>query len=242
MRTKKTKIVQAGNYQYHVIDDKWHCVSKNLSEGGWEIKQQGFMIANCLPGKIILDIGAQLGAHSIPLSAHCQRLVAFEPNPFFFGLLEKNIEINKIKNIIALQKGLSSKSGVTSFDENENFLWRNPSKEGDNNIQLVSGDQELKRLGIQLDSIGLIKLDAEGFEDKVLKGLEETIFLSEPIIYLEIHLPIATRDYDNFKDCKKNTIDIMQRYGYYVFKNMDSNYENINAFWRKNENNSTNSS
>ena len=40
---------------------------------------------------------------------------------------------------------------------------------------------------MQLNNIGFIKIDVEGFEYKVLQGFENTIINNKPVIFIEIH-------------------------------------------------------
>lgn len=60
--------------------------------------------------RIIVDIGAGFGDFSILTAKKFPqaRIFAFEPDPFYFNLLRDNIRLNKVRNIIAYKKAITS--------------------------------------------------------------------------------------------------------------------------------------
>ncbi|MCI2810078.1 FkbM family methyltransferase [Eoetvoesiella caeni] len=59
--------------------------------------------------RTVLDIGANIGNHSLAFSQLCARLLAFEPSTRAFEILKKNVDDNNLRNIRALNFGLSNK-------------------------------------------------------------------------------------------------------------------------------------
>lgn len=140
---------------------------------------------------IVLDIGANIGTYSIPLAkSHSDKFFcAFEPLPFIYQQLYKNIQINNLSNIKAFEFALSNDSGITVVER----LPYNCGNIGGNSLdkkistmrvreylkitpKLVPELIEMKKLDdLKISGINMIKIDVEGFELQVLQGAVETI-------------------------------------------------------------------
>jgi FkbM family methyltransferase len=141
----------------------------------------------------VLDIGANVGHHSLFMSQFSRKVLAVEP---FFEcrkqIFEK-IKRNSLKNIdvceFAFSNDISKKTyykpsntttnkGTGSFipDFNDNLV-----KFED--IDLVPGDKYCEEMYI--NDIGFIKIDVEGYELNVIKGLFNIINKYKPIVFME---------------------------------------------------------
>ena len=145
------------------------------------------------PKAIFMDIGANVGHHSLFLSKFASQILAFEPYPKVNMQFKQQIAHNKISNIQIFETGLSDRretlnyyaptgnnEGIGSFDESS--IGKGNTSYG--KLELQEGDQV-----IESDSwkdIKLIKIDVEGFEKKVIKGLSRTIEEERPVIVCEI--------------------------------------------------------
>ena len=145
------------------------------------------------PKAIFMDIGANVGHHSIFLSKFASQVLAFEPYPKVNMQFKQQIAHNNISNIQIFETGLSDRretlnyyaptgnnEGIGSFDESS--IGKGNKSYGQ--LDLQEGDQV-----IESDSwkdIKLIKIDVEGFEKKVIKGLSRTIEEERPVIVCEI--------------------------------------------------------
>ena len=60
--------------------------------------------------KVIVDIGAGFGDFAILVSKRhpLAKIFAFEPDPFYFGLLKENIKLNKARNIFPFKESIFS--------------------------------------------------------------------------------------------------------------------------------------
>lgn len=133
---------------------------------------------------IIFDVGANVGSWSLMFSNLFpkSKIYSFEVLPSTFEILLENTKSNT--NIIVENIGLSDKeekliaysqnnaSGLTTLVENfsENFHGKNINK---TEVKVMKGSDYAKKNNI--DKIDFIKIDVEGYEDKVLKGLESLI-------------------------------------------------------------------
>lgn len=133
----------------------------------------------------IIDIGANIGSHSIywAIERNAAKIYSFEPLPSTFEILKKNIELNHLEEkIIAYNFGLSdkkSKAMIQSYDHN-NIGSTSFKKDKNGLFQL----RTLDSLKIK-DKIDLIKIDVEGAEVEVLNGAIKTITKSRPVIVVE---------------------------------------------------------
>jgi len=104
------------------------------------------------------------------------------------------IALNKIENIIIHPVGLGDKEEMITFYEppetnlaTGTFVesYADDKTKGEQ-LQIITGDAALSEVGI--DKIDLIKIDVEGYEKPVLKGLRKTLQASRPIVVFEISI------------------------------------------------------
>ena len=131
-----------------------------------------------------LDIGANLGNHSVYFSnfTDCERVLSFEPHPEIFKFLEKNCNRNKKKEIILHNFGLGNELEENTMCEVNEKNCGSTKIEKSGNTRII-----VKRLDdLNLNNISLMKIDVEGYEEKVLLGSMETIKRNNPIIFTEL--------------------------------------------------------
>jgi FkbM family methyltransferase len=163
---------------------------------GWILSNQKFPEQDVLKeldkyldkDSVILDIGANIGTHSVYWGKITQtkKVYAFEPIITTYRILEKNIEINGLfTRIKAFNFGLGDKKtrakiknydldniGSTSLEEDTN---------GDIEIHALDDIDEINNLA----RIDFVKIDVEGFEKYVLEGGKRTLLKHNPIIFIE---------------------------------------------------------
>ncbi|MFV0482055.1 MAG: FkbM family methyltransferase, partial [Campylobacteraceae bacterium] len=139
------------------------------------------MINRAKKDTIIVDVGSNIGNHSLFLAANGFDVYAFEANSLVFDIMSVSIKINKFKNIKAFNFGLSDKVGKAKID---NF---NKSNLGAQSLKIGEGEIELKPLDtIKFHKkISIIKIDVEGMEINVLKGAKNIINNNRPLLYIE---------------------------------------------------------
>lgn len=146
-----------------------------------------------IPKPIFVDVGANVGQHSLFLSKFAWQVLAFEPYCKVSMQFKQQIAHNNISNIQIFENGLSDRletlnyyaptgnnEGIGSFDENS-IIKGNKSY---GKLELQEGDQVIE--SGSWNGIKLIKIDVEGFEKKVIKGLTRTIKKERPVIVCEI--------------------------------------------------------
>ena len=140
---------------------------------------------------IIFDVGANIGHHSLFYSTLSGVVHAFEPFPPVADKLRDRIEQNAITNVKLHRKGLGSRDDNLPFTPPEgcnsgtgSFLTKDsPADTSIINLQVRPGDDVVAELNIE--ELHFIKIDVEGFECEVLKGLHNTLRRFRPKVFFE---------------------------------------------------------
>ncbi len=129
-------------------------------------------------GDIVIDAGAYEGTFTIYAAKAVGKdglVIAFEPDSENYRRLRENIDLNELKNVIVVNKALWERKAILKFNDKHtagaSFFFNASSHI--NEIEVVSLDEELGRLGIR--KVDFIKMDVEGSEVKVLEGARNTL-------------------------------------------------------------------
>lgn len=145
------------------------------------------------------DIGANIGSHTVPVSHHVRKVLAFEPDGQNYELLVKNITMAGAESSVVASKlavGHVHTHVDTVFDFGKTIC-----VEGKKVHMCRLDDITL------IERCDFIKIDVEGYEPHVLFGAQETITLYKP------HLLIEMQDENNYK----LVFDFLQKNGYNVY-------------------------
>jgi len=180
-----------------------------LSRGTYEPEIQK-LIAICLKeGGTALDIGGNIGLQSLRMAQKVGplgKIIAFEPLEYLRKKFQHNIHLNRFKNIQILPYALSDQKTILDFNIDEHSwnqgTFRLSQKETGNTSQRVEVHvaDELPEIQ-QLDSLDLIKIDVEGFEFNVLRGLELTLKRLKPRLILEYDTNYWLSNNQDIKEC-----------------------------------------
>jgi len=159
-------------------------------EAFYELAMLEFIQSLKLSGDFI-DVGANIGNHSLFFAVQCGCPVyAFEPVPENIILLKKNV---KGHMVTVYGIGLSDKKGKAGYEINKDNMGM---------CKLIKGDDvEINKLDtiVKRDKIGkvdLLKIDAETYETKILKGALKTITKNRPHIFIEGQTITQRNEYD----------------------------------------------
>ncbi len=152
------------------------------------------------PGDVILDIGANIGAITLPLAkftGDTGLVIAFEPTEWAFNKLQRNLSLNpniskrvRSEQIMLLEASTKLPSSVYSSwsltDDEDEML--HPQHKGKlmttDGARGISLDEYFEINPI--DKVDLIKLDVDGYELVVLKGARKTLERYRPKIVMEM--------------------------------------------------------
>ncbi len=169
------------------------------------------------PGSIVVDIGANVGTISLPLSYHVTnngKVIAIEASPTTYTYLHGNITFNQIENIVPMNVAIGEEEGELYFsnissDDMNKVVER--GQKGSVKVPVTTLDTIVDNL--QLDHIRLLKIDIEGYELLALKGGMKALEITE-IIFLESW----ERHFENYGYSTKDVIEFFHKNGFAVFK------------------------
>lgn len=145
--------------------------------------------------RVMLDIGANVGVHSLCLARTMQQVVAFEPNPEVFVRLQQNIALNPDVIVMSHCVGLGDVPGVLRFYQ--------PAYEnkGTGTFDAASVPHQYKTLDLPvmraddfvaqhaINGIDAVKIDVQGYEPNVLDGMAATLTAHRPVVWMEVSQP-----------------------------------------------------
>ena len=177
-------------------------VSGAITLRAYEPSELQFFQQHCRGDMTLVDVGANIGLYTSlamhGLSAN-GRILAFEPRPQSFALLEKNIASNHRPPSIALRAGAGPRVDAfnlaASTQPGAFTLYQNPDNHGDNRLY-HSQDFEWQTIEVQarpldevlteqgVTEINFLKMDVQGYEQQVLGGLKQTLRRSSKVILM----------------------------------------------------------
>jgi FkbM family methyltransferase len=129
-------------------------------------------------GNTVVDVGANIGYHTIIMAKYVGtkgQVYAFEPAPNNVKLLKKTMKLNNFENVQIIDKAVSDKPDKTFFYFSKGISAHSlvdfGYKNGGVNVDVVSLDDFFNN-EIKVD---FIKIDAEGFDFKVMKGMKNIL-------------------------------------------------------------------
>ncbi len=135
---------------------------------------------NKTSGSTFFDIGANIGYYSISCSNYgFEKIFSFEPIPRVIEQLKTNIQLNELEDLIqVIPKGLGEKNEVKEINEdltnfgNSSFT-NKILKKITHKIEVINLKDFIKERGIV--TLDAIKIDVEGYEDRVLYQFLESL-------------------------------------------------------------------
>lgn len=142
---------------------------------------------------VALDIGANVGHHTLYLASFCAEVHAFEPYAAVAQGLDEKIARNDLAHVHVHRIGLGDSdeeldffaprginTGTGSFVAQHEVA----NNEAVGRLRLARADRYLEGLG--LARVDLVKLDVEGFELNVLRGMQDCLARYRPIVMMEL--------------------------------------------------------
>jgi FkbM family methyltransferase len=190
-----------GRYKVYLSTEDRGFASHLLLDGYWEMWLTQFVARLLRPGMVAVDVGANMGYYSVlfcDLVGPQGRVIAVEPLPSTVTLLRRTLELNGFagrSRVLPVAAGAASGAGQMRVPEGEpkNATLVAARAGGD-----MPGKDEVPIMALDEilhgeSGVDFIKIDAEGFEEQVMLGLEATIERWKPSIVLEFN-PLRCKD------------------------------------------------
>ena len=179
-----------GKEGYIVYNKNDQYIGKSIEKyGEFSEHEVKLFEAFCAPGNVIVDVGANIGTHTLAFSrlvGPTGRVFAYEPQRIVFQTLCANLALNSITNVECIQKGLGAEVGQVLIPD---INYNQPGNFGGIAIdKFTTGNKvEIVKLDalINLPRLNFIKIDVEGMEGNVISGALKVIHKFKPILYVE---------------------------------------------------------
>jgi FkbM family methyltransferase len=150
----------------------------NIYFGLHEFEDMGFLLHFLREDDLFVDIGSNIGSYTVLASGVCKASsVSLEPVPQTFKYLQNNIVLNNISNRVNLLNAAAGAArGKLKFTSGLDTVNHVISSDENDTIETIEADVFTADdiLADNKKNI-LIKIDAEGFETEVLKGMTSTL-------------------------------------------------------------------
>lgn len=170
-----TKPVEVnGGYSLWIDQDDQFVSDSLIRTGSWEPETLLFLEGEIREGDVVVEVGSNLGAHTIPLAldSRVAKVVAVEPMPHLVDLLRRNVALNEVGDKVDIW----AMAMVAEDDLRRSArMLRDTQNPGASHLLM---DVEETSLGVEVptcrlrdvaDRIDILKLDCEGAEYLVLK-------------------------------------------------------------------------
>ena len=165
-----------------------------------------FYWANRKRYKNVLDLGANIGLHSIILDKCGYNVRSYEPDPIHFKRLKNNLELNNCLYVEAINAAISYKSGEMDFIR---VL-------GNTTGSHIAGSKHnpygnLEKFPVKVESIepmlewaDLVKMDIEGHEKEIFKNIPVDVWASSDVLLEVENEKSANIIFECFENSKMN--------------------------------------
>lgn len=147
------------------------------------------------PGSVFIDVGAHIGTYTVRASKIVGEkglVIAFEPDYRNYYNLVTNLQLNKCTNVVPVPLAAYSRDGVilefmlatgTGHSSlihlsRRELLYKLP-------VYTVTVDTIVRQ--VRPKTVDLVKIDTEGAEVEVLRGMRRTIERYQPVLIIETH-------------------------------------------------------
>ena len=152
----------------------WAAMSQMDDTWETEVRRE----VSSLEGRLFVDIGANIGFYSVMAARNNNYVVAIEPDQVVFHALEDNIHANSLSAKIEAHN-------IAGWSDNALVRFK-PGRHHDTGSVSDSG---ISTRAMKIDDIldgrvpSLMKIDAEGSEPQILRGMPETLDAHPKIIF-----------------------------------------------------------
>lgn len=178
------KMPSSGIVLVTVMGHKMYVDSSDVGVGqplllfrAYNIVQTNHFKAQVKKGMAVLDVGANIGYFTLiaaSLVGEEGKVVAFEPEPSHFGLLNRNVKANRYNNVTLVQKAVSNKTEeVKLFLQKNNLaahqIWDPHDGSQFVTVPAITLDEYCENENLK--KVDFIKIDVQGAEGAVLQGM-----------------------------------------------------------------------
>jgi len=189
----------------------------------WDPRITEFVLTNLSPGMLFMDIGANVGHFTLVAAQRVGpsgRVVAVEPNPSVAEQLRQNIARSGLSNVAVVEAACSGANERRSFyladasgigtTGGSSFSRQNAETDTCVEVACLTVDQLVE--STKTTHVDLVKIDVEGAEMSVLRGMTGTLKRFRPRLITEIH----PKKLESFGTNPADVIAFVEGFGYRI--------------------------
>jgi FkbM family methyltransferase len=194
IRPTEPFLFRTRDYDMVAVPERWHLSRSVVRKGHWESYVTDLFRSYLRPGMTVIDAGANYGHYALTAANQVGPeglVLAFEPMPSVYDDLKRNAALIPHKNIQTFDVALGDTNGVAVLAVDASTSGWSSLVEG-----LVADPREsitvpVRRLADVLEeaapscTLGLIKIDTEGYEAQVLRGAWGVLERDLPVVFME---------------------------------------------------------
>lgn len=172
-----------------------HVQGYGLVRGALEPSVQEALRRNVAPGMTVYDIGANLGFFTLVaarLAGPAGRVIAFEPVPESAEFARETARLNGLRQIRVDGRAVSDRTGRARFLQTAEASWSHLADRGPHRDTQITRDVWTVALD---DAVGagelpppdVVKVDVEGSELAVIRGMSRILERRRPVVICEVH-------------------------------------------------------
>lgn len=188
-------------------------VTKRLFlDNEFESNEINYCLEYIIDDSVVLDIGANIGLHTVYFAQKAKNgiVFAFEPSKSTFRFLVNNT--CGLNNVITLNFAVSDKTHMTKFYVSDDDAYSSLKDTQRKKIAAIENvmvyDLNTFFIPVNIKKLDFVKIDVEGFEFEVLKGMDKLITYYKPTLFVEIYKGT------NSNDSPEETIEFIVNKGY----------------------------
>ena len=218
----KSYRIKINGYDFYTVPNDKGISAELLMFGTHEPVTTQLLAKELKSGMVCLDIGANIGYYAC-LEANAVMedgmVYAIEASPKNFQMLQKNVGLQKNSNIESFNFACGDEEGKVTFLTSDRSNWSKILDDDtifeykdkiifEDNVEQKTIDSFINEK--KINRIDLIRMDTEGYEYKILKGMKKTIAKFKPLISFELHRNVLG------KEKTESILNFLKEQGYEV--------------------------
>jgi FkbM family methyltransferase len=172
-------------------------------------------------GHVVMDIGANIGCHTLLMSQWAKSVFAVEPSFSVFERLQRNVRLNGVDNVTLVNRALSDSDGTaTLFTPPKSYpnqgtasLHKRNLTAEDVGVSVHTMTLDTLMGACKIPHVDLIKIDVEGHELDVLRGSQQVLRERMPRLVFEFDPECWQSAGRTFGSCVK----FLNQFGYRLY-------------------------
>ncbi len=135
---------------------------------------------------VFVDVGAHVGRWAVRLAGQARKVIAVEPDPATAGVLRENVALNGLGNVTVVEAAAWDSGEMLRLEDPLGHQISGTNRTLPDDAGTVRG-RTLDDILAGEDEIRLVKIDTEGADLHVLRGLRGTLARCQPAMIVERH-------------------------------------------------------